>query len=281
MMIPGCDDRQTVQAKRMKAVWEGLEPFPTPQSASIQERESKYYGPLLDSKVLFFEQAEAMFNGAFIGTGIDVFAGQAAIDLDELPKYDWKIKVRRKPIQHLRHGAPKTGGTWEDIEIPSVSGKSVCRFRRRVLDGVVVEMIEVRDIPHQFPDPVGDGVTDEAQTKRQAERASKARGSKAEGGKQAVRFGFCKGKCKNRSQRRLLLGSLCPICRGVDYQVKRDGTVIVVRFGAAKITKSEERRQLVETARQDNPRASIRELSNITFVPKSAVSRYLMDNGRL
>jgi hypothetical protein len=231
-----CDDRQLQQAELMKAIWEGLEPFPPPRE--LPEHEARLYGPLLASRVVFFEQANAIFDA----TGVDLYAGQSSHDLAGLPQFDWKIKIKQKTILHRRRNAPKGGGVWQDVEIPSASGKSVCRFQLRMLEGAVVEIRAALDVPHQFVAPVSQRLTDEQQTQLQKRRAARARAGK-DTSTRTPRFGFCKTeKCGNRKHRRLLVNSLCPICRGASYSANPDGTVAATITGNVRLSRAAERK---------------------------------------
>jgi hypothetical protein len=279
-MIPYCDDRQAEQAGRMRAAWEGLEPLPLPQSRALPERDIRAYGPLLASGLLFFEQATAIYNDSIKGTGVDIYAGQSPVAANGLPKHDWKLKDKpnQKTESHVRRNSAKTGGEWEDVETPSESGKSVCRFQRRVLNGEVVEMRGMFDVPYLFAEPITPSLTDDEQKQLQKERAAKARAGKGQHDKHTPRFGFCKTEgCENRTRRRLLLRSLCPSCRGVIDTANPDGTMTVAAGGPVRMTKAEERRQRVLAAKQDNPRASLMELSRLTDISKSVIGRMLKE----
>ncbi|HEY2466706.1 MAG TPA: helix-turn-helix domain-containing protein [Terracidiphilus sp.] len=77
----------------------------------LPERDVRHYGPMIDSRILFYEQAVNIYND----TGVDVFAGQSTYDLN-LPKHDWEVRPRSKPVDDIKHGASK-GGTAEALQI--------------------------------------------------------------------------------------------------------------------------------------------------------------------
>jgi hypothetical protein len=231
---------------------------------ALPEREIQYYGPRILSGLLFHEQSIDIYRE----TGVDVYLGQSIYDLTGLPKYDLEVRSKSTLMRAIKQGAPKDG-TWETVEIPSLSGRSLCRFERRVADGEVVELRAFVDQPYQHAVMTKeDDLTPQELKQKRKHQAAIARTSKADYRKDdttdAPRFGFCKRKgCKARLERRLVIRSLCPDCR-----LKPEEAV------STKPTVAERRKRVLE-ALQARPEASQRELARLTGVSQPMVSRFL------
>lgn len=237
--------------------------IPSPLPSPLPERDVRYYGPMISSCLLFFEQSANIYRD----TGVDVFMGQSTYDLTGLPKHDWKVRHLSKPVHAMKQGAPKDG-TWEEVEIPSLSGRSVCRFQRRVIEGETVELRALVDQPYMHPVNLKEELTDEELLQKRKQRAATARTAKAgyrdDDQTDAPRFGYCKRRdCSSRTERRLLIRSLCPDCRQKPEEA-----------ATAKPTVAERRQRVLE-AQQAHPEASQRELAKLTGLSKDAVHRLL------
>ena len=231
-------------------------------TSALPEREIRCYGPRISSRLLFHEQSVDIYRE----TGVDVYLGQSIWDLTGLPKFDWQVRHRPKIVHAIRGGAPK-GGTWEAVEVASQGGRSVSTIERRVVAGEVVELRACIDQPYFQQVPLKEELTEGELAEKRRHRAAVARTSKAEYREDlrtdAPRFGFCKRKgCPSRTERRLVVRSLCPDCLNLPDQTAEMPTVA-------------ERRQRVLEAQQAHPEASVRELAKLTGLSKDAVHRFL------
>lgn len=238
----------------------------TAAPSPLPERDVRSYGPNIACGQLFYEQAVNIYNE----TGIDLFRGQSPRDLSGLPKQDWKVRHRSKHVKAIKRGAPRHGGTWEGIEVPSPSGRSVCRFERRTVEGEVVELRALIDVPYRHSVKVKEELTEEELYKKRVYQAAVARTSRAayreDDRSDAPRFGYCKRKdCVNHKVRSLVRRSLCPDCLQKPEEAASTKPTVI------------ERRKRVLGARQAHPEASERELAKVTGLPKTTVRRFLKE----
>lgn len=123
-------------------------------------------------------------------------------------------------------------------------------------------------------------LTSDEQQAKDENSLAKARATKDEllssGMSDAARFGYCKRSgCMNRKDKRLLLRGFCPDCRGIT--VNQSPTDIAVTVDPTKTRPevleltSEERREKVLSAKQQNPSASVRDLARLTNIPRKTV----------
>lgn len=249
---------------------------PSPKLFPLPEAKVTLEGPRIKADLLFSDQAARIYNE----TGYDPYDGQTAEHLTGLPQFDWKIRHRSRIVRVKKPGVAKDDGSWETIEIPSVSGRSVCKLQRRTVDGEVVELRAFIDRPYLHRVKREEELTPEELFQKRQQQAAIARTSKAvyreDDRTDNPRFGFCKRKqCENHKVRRLVVRSLCRCCRQKLDDEPLPGCRQQTDGAVSSSPTVAERRQLVLDALQAHPEATQRELAKLTGVSQPMVSRIL------
>lgn len=216
-------------------------------------------GPNRHSTLIFMEYEDRIRREV----GIDVFERQAQMEADHA--------AIRRLLQKYRED-----GTYADESL---------------LDQVEQDLLRAEGV-----------LTEEEQQTKNEFNLAKARNAKDElresGMSDASRFGFCKRSgCANRKVERLLVRGFCPDCRGlkiqqtiagggrfdvttplfVDATAKEMKTSIKVFANRKKAhpdvwkPTTQERREKVLAAKENNPAASIRDIAALTGIARTTV----------
>lgn len=255
-------------------VTNGKDPAPAldPVLASVREQAAKLiwwpeehqlYGPNLHCDLLFMHWADEIKRE----TGIDVYRTKEQMEADE-------ALLLRLIKQHRR-----------DRRFADES----------MLDAMWQEFLREKGM-----------LTEEEQQEKDECNLSKARTAKEKlresGMSDAARFGYCKRtSCTNRKVERLLLRGFCPDCRGIkvkqrvanggrfdatkrfclDATTQQAKTSLRVSANRKNVhpdvleLTAEQRRNLVQTTKQQNPLASEREIAKLTKVSRTTVQDIL------